>query len=330
MNVPFQNRGDWRYAQSQKVINARGERWNVNPDRVNAAFQEVEWTTPDTAVEINTLLLANRECPWRCVMCDLWKGTLTYSVTPEQITHQIRDAIASLPQAPWIKLYNSGSFFDRAAIPEKAHAPITQLVQSYDNVIVENHPRLVRPDILDFAGKLDGSLEVAMGLESANPEILRRLNKGFDLKQFADSCNLLHRMGIRIRAFVLIYPPWTGNRTQARQDMVDTARFANECGVGTISLVPVRGGDGFLASLEKDGHFREPDMYKIRECASAATSVFDGRLQIDLWDIKRFSRCSHCEGGMIESFEYFNRFGKFPDDRDLYCAECGSGQSASK
>ena len=330
MKVPFQNRGDWRHTQSQKVIDARGQRWNVNPERVNAAFQEVEWTTPDSAVQINTLLLANRECPWRCVMCDLWKGTLKYTVTPEEITHQIREALASLPEAPWIKLYNSGSFFDRAAIPTEAHAPIIQLVQAYENIIVENHPRLVRPDIQDFVEKIDGSLEVAMGLESANPEILWRLNKGFDLKHFADSCALLQCMGIRIRAFVLIHPPWTENRIQAVQDTVETARFANECGVGTISLVPVRGGDGILASLEKDGHFREPDMYEIRECASAAASVFDGRLQIDLWDIKRFSRCSHCEGGMIEAFEHFNRFGKFPNDRKPGCPLCGSGHSTTE
>ena len=50
-------------------------------------------------------------------MCDLWKNTLTETVPVGAIPAQIEYALARLPAARVIKLYNSGSFFDPRAIP---------------------------------------------------------------------------------------------------------------------------------------------------------------------------------------------------------------------
>ena len=59
------------------------------------------------------LLLANRECPWRCLMCDLWKNTFAETVARRIYpAHRLTYALERLPPARQIKLYNSGSFFD--------------------------------------------------------------------------------------------------------------------------------------------------------------------------------------------------------------------------
>ena len=63
------------------------------------------------------IFLTNRECPFRCVMCDLWVNTLDEAVPSGAIAGQIRAALATLPGARQIKLYNAGSFFDPGAIP---------------------------------------------------------------------------------------------------------------------------------------------------------------------------------------------------------------------
>jgi uncharacterized Fe-S cluster-containing MiaB family protein len=68
-------------------------------------------------VPVATIFLTNRECPWRCLMCDLWRNTLVDSVPAGAIPEQIEFALRQLPPARHIKLYNSGSFFDRRAIP---------------------------------------------------------------------------------------------------------------------------------------------------------------------------------------------------------------------
>ncbi len=66
---------------------------------------------------VATLFLTNRECPFPCVMCDLWKNTLTESVQPGDIPGQILFALRELAPADSIKLYNSGNFFDPQSYP---------------------------------------------------------------------------------------------------------------------------------------------------------------------------------------------------------------------
>ncbi|RXS93739.1 radical SAM protein [Silvibacterium dinghuense] len=44
-----------------------------------------------------TILLTNRECPWRCAMCDLWRNTLTTTVPTGAIPSQIDHALNHLP-----------------------------------------------------------------------------------------------------------------------------------------------------------------------------------------------------------------------------------------
>ena len=67
-----------------------------------------------------------------------------------------------------IKLYNSGSFFDPAAIPPADYPAIARTIVFAKRVVVESHPRLVGEKALRFRDLLSGSLEVAMGLETVH------------------------------------------------------------------------------------------------------------------------------------------------------------------
>src|SRR5262249_53542117 len=154
---------------------------------------------------------------WRCLMCDLWKNTLSQSVPRGAISAQIAYALKELaarrfdqtreeghPSAlAQLKLYNSGSFFDSAAIPLEDYPEIAETVSFAKNVIVESHPRLVGDRALRLQNLLAGSLEVAMGLETIHPEILPRLNKNFTLDHFVTAAEFLCKAGIAMRAFVL-------------------------------------------------------------------------------------------------------------------------------
>ena len=136
-------------------------------------------------VPIATVFLANRECPWRCLMCDLWKNTLTETVPAGAIPAQIDYALERLAPARQIKLYNSGSFFDPRAIPVEDYPAIANRVAGFERVIVECHPALVSENCFRFNELLSGRLEVAMGLETVHPQILDRLNKRMTTDQFA-------------------------------------------------------------------------------------------------------------------------------------------------
>src|ERR1019366_6207299 len=160
------------------------------------------------------VLLTNRECPWRCLMCDLWRGTTPESVPLGAIPRQLEVAVSrwsesgALPEQ--VKLYNSGSFFDSAAIPPADYGPIVGRIGFARHVVVESHPLLVGDQARALRDLLSGSLEVALGLETAHPEVLAKLNKGFDLAQFSRAAAFLAAERIALRVFLLVNPPFLG------------------------------------------------------------------------------------------------------------------------
>ena len=145
-------------------------------------------------------------------MCDLWKNTLTESVPQGAIPAQIDYALARLEPARHIKLYNSGSFFDPRAIPVEDYPAIAERVADFERVIVECHPALIGEKIGEncfrFKEILSGPLEVAMGLETAHPAILEKLNKRMTTDQFAAAAARLREHGIDLRVFILVKPPF--------------------------------------------------------------------------------------------------------------------------
>lgn len=235
-----------------------------------------------------TVFLTNRECPWRCLMCDLWKSTSLDTLPIGSIPRQLEYALAGMGLLEWIKLYNAGSFFDSAAIPVADHANIAKQVGGFKKVIVECHPKLVGRRVVEFRDKLSGpTMEVAMGLETAQPEILSRLNKQMTLDDFARASGFLRNQQIEVRAFILIKPPFQSDDA-ALEWAVRSAQFAFDAGATTVSLIPTRGGEGALAQLEKMGQFSEPSMFLVEKVFDQVMEMNRGRVFIDLWDLERF------------------------------------------
>ena len=125
------------------ILARRPPRHVVSADRPYAYMVEPEAAPGGGVVDVATLFLTNRECPFRCLMCDLWKNTLETTLPPGQIVEQMRWALDRLPPARHLKLYNAGNFFDPRAIPRDDYAEIVRLAAGFERVIVECHPRLV-------------------------------------------------------------------------------------------------------------------------------------------------------------------------------------------
>jgi uncharacterized Fe-S cluster-containing MiaB family protein len=222
----FRDRDRW-------IVARRGARRALDPLDAYGAFVEDERTETGETVPVATLLLTNRECPWRCVMCDLWKSTLERDTPPGAIPRQIERALARLPPARRIKLYNAGSLFDPRAVPPADDAAIARLVRGFDRVIVESHPALVAGRCLEMQERLGGRLEVAMGLETstrrpAAPE------QGDDARGLRRGGRRLESAGIAMRAFVLAGLPWVAGAGAARVDVGAIAR-AFDAGAGAVS-----------------------------------------------------------------------------------------------
>lgn len=275
------------------IVSRRPPRHTVSAERPYAFFVEDEVDAGGAVRRVATIFLTNRECPYHCLMCDLWQHTLQHTVPAGAIARQIDVALAELPSATVVKLYNSGSFFDHRAIPPEEYPDIASRLARFDRVIVECHPALVGPDVERFRDLLAGDLEVAMGLETAHAEVLARLNKRMTLDSYALAAERLRSMRVAARAFVLVQPPFLPAE-EAVEWAVRSATFAFDHGAGAVSLIPVRAGNGALDALATAGAFTPPTLATVEAAFDGALALGRGRVFADTWDLQRFSHCAAC------------------------------------
>ncbi|MFC5861412.1 radical SAM protein [Acidicapsa dinghuensis] len=276
------------------IVTQRPERTTLDPDKPYLYLVEEECAASGEVVPVATVFLTNRECPWRCLMCDLWKNTLTDSVGPGSIPRQIAYALDRLPTARQIKLYNSGSFFDQQAIPKGDYTAIARLAGTFERTIVECHPALVSEECANFQDLLGHQLEVAMGLETVQPQVLDRLNKRMTLDQFAKAAELLRSRKIDLRVFILVQPPFM----QPEESLYWAQRsldFAFDCGATAASLIPTRTGNGAMEALMAAGEFHPPNLETLEMAMQYGLTLQRGRVFIDEWDRDRvYAKCGVC------------------------------------
>jgi radical SAM enzyme (TIGR01210 family) len=294
MKHPLPNSFPARAAERDAwILSRRPERNDVDPLRPYAFVVEDERAASGEIVPVATIFLTNRECPWRCLMCDLWKNTLTESVPVGAIPKQIDYALQRLGVARQIKLYNSGSFFDPKAIPVADHAAIAERVAGFEQVIVECHPALVGETCINFNDRIAGRLEVAMGLETAHPEILERLNKRMSLKQFEHAAQFLGKYKIDLRVFILVRPPFM-EEEEALEWVARSLEFAFGCGATAATLIPTRGGNGAMEELAGAGLFSPPKLATLEAALAHGIAMKKGRVFADLWDVRKTASCEIC------------------------------------
>jgi archaeosine synthase beta-subunit len=296
---------DTAAARTRFVLERRGGRRDHDPWHHQGVIVEPE-RGPDGCVERTaTIFLTGRECPWHCTMCDLWMHTIREDTPPGAIPAQIREARRAIAESPdrlaCVKLYNAGSFFDPRAVPEADYDDIADAVAAFARVIVESHPALVGPRVDRWLEALARhgrpALEVAMGLETAHPEALDRLNKGFTLDEFRHAAAALDGRGVGLRVFLLISPPFVPAPEQDAW-LLRSIDTAFDAGATAVSIIPTRRGNGSLEALAEVGLFSPPSLSDIERSLTKTLARGRGRGRVfaDLWDLERFATCSACTG----------------------------------
>jgi len=324
----------------------RSQRHAVDPSQPYAFLVEEERAETGEVVGVATIFLTNRECPWKCLMCDLWKYTLTETVPagaiPAQIDHALEtirkrragilptqrrtssetmqqgvtidsaagsvlDRLEACPTLRQIKLYNSGSFFDPQAIPVEDYPAIAERVRPFERVIVECHPALVNERCLRFRDLIaDASqLEVAMGLETANPDTLEKLNKRMTLELFSRAAEFPRKNGIALRVFILVKPPFL-DEAEGLYWTERSLDFAFQNGASVASLIPTRPGNGALEALAGQGQFAPPKLSTLEAALAYGIKLKKGRVFADLWNLERFSDCPECFPARAERLRQMN------------------------
>lgn len=327
---------DSRRFDSSWILENRGPKNEVDSDRPYAYLIEKERSQTGVIENVGTVFLTNKECPFRCLMCDLWKNTTDHSVTPEQIDQQVQFALNEFTKRierensalHSLKLYNSGNFFDRQAIHADALERILGRVHdarkthAINNLIVENHPKLVGNRLIEFANRLESKFEVAMGLETIHPDILPRLNKQMDLDDFKRATHLLVDNDIHVRAFILLKTPFM-NDEQGIEWALKSAEWAFAQGVNCCAVIPTRTGNGAMEKLLEMNLFSEPRFEAMESFMDQGLNLIGSgqRLFIDLWDASRFADCQDC---IVERVERLNQINllQIPQPNHFSCDRC--------
>jgi radical SAM enzyme (TIGR01210 family) len=161
-------------------------------------------------------------------------------------------------------------------------------------VIVENHPKLIGDFIPEFRDLLDGTFEIAMGLESIHPEVMPKLNKQITRENYRKASEFLVSNGIEVRAFILLNPPFLTDVRENIEWCLKSVEFAFDCGATACSVIPTRDGNGIMEKLRDAGEYVPPTLSALEEVFERALGLNRGRVFADLWDLERFSDCEEC------------------------------------
>ncbi|HWP39138.1 MAG TPA: hypothetical protein VNL18_16440 [Gemmatimonadales bacterium] len=270
-----------------------------------------------------TVFLAGAECPFTCSFCDLWRWTIDGPTPPGALPAQLGRVLDSLgtPVPDRLKLYNASNFFDRRAVPAEDVPAIAALARPFAGVTVESHASTIGRLTLEFARAIEGRLEVALGLETIHPVALRHLNKRMSLSQFDRAAGFLADHDIDLRVFVLLGAPYV----QAEESIawaVRAAAYAAGRGAATVSVVPVRGGNGELERLETLGHFTPPTLAQLEAVVEQCLELRPVVVAADLWDVDRLAACAACRPQRVDRLRRLNRWGE--PQPPIVCEACGA------
>jgi radical SAM enzyme (TIGR01210 family) len=252
-------------------------------------------------------------------MCDLWMHTLDDTVPPGAIGRQIREALGRVPPVRQIKLYNAGSFFDPGAIPESDYDDIAHAVAGLDRIIVESHPAFLSgahgERCLRLRDMISGQLEVAVGLETAHPGVLARLNKRMTLDAFRQAAAFLGGHDIALRTFVLLEPPFMP-AGEGEEWACRSLEYAAACGASVSTVIPTRTGNGAMDALGQPSV--PPSLAALERVVEYGLRRVTGRVFADVWDIERFFSC-RCSPARAARLERMNRLQQIVERVECSC-----------
>jgi hypothetical protein len=181
------------------------------------------------------------------------------------------------------------------------------LLRPFDRVIVESHPRFIQRRCLEFAEGLTGELEVAVGLETADPDVLARLNKRMTLDMVAEAAATLRTAGIGLRFFLLVPPPFV-----ATEDAISSTQrsvtYAAGLGANHVSLIPTR-TESIRTDAVRPRELASPTLSLVEDVLDACYDPTGVVLSVDLWDINRLVSCDRCGQARVERLQAINRTG---------------------
>ncbi len=147
-----------------------------------------------------------------------------------------------------------------------------------------------------------------MGLETAHPEVLAKLNKRMTLEQFSRAAEFLRRNEMDVRVFILVQPPYMPAE-EALHWAKRSLDFAMDHGATAATLIPTRPGNGVMDDLMAEGQFALPALHTLESAMEYGLGLKAGRVFADLWGLRE--SCATCHAQRVARLRRDESCGKW-------------------
>lgn len=307
------------------------------PAGTGSASQLVnQWTEKETLgeerVRAFVVILRTRGCYWAdlkgCSMCGYAKDTLGRSATPEELATQVETALHRYHGEPYVKVYTSGSFLDdREVDPVSRERLVGAFAGRARRVLFETLPEFATPEALEpLRTAFPGEIEVALGLESTQPDVLLRyVNKNSPPAAYLEAGDRVRKLGLRAKAYLLLKPPYLTER-EAIDDVVTSVKVAAPH-FDALSVNPVHIQNGTVVEWLYHRHrYRPPWLWSLAE-ALRRSAGFRGSTRLVTFPTagglaRGPHNCGECDPAFLAALEEASLSQRFEGLTHLACG-CG-------
>lgn len=203
----------------------------------------------------HTSVQTTRGCPFECTFCNspiMWRRKLR-GRDPKKLFQEICQ-LRSNYGFKIVQLADDGFTFKR------------QDVVDFCEIMISEKPDVKwacvsRPECVDLEllkkMKQAGCIRISIGVESANPEILKRAKKNYQIPKIREAVNLAKEAGLMVHCYMMIGLP--GENIRTFWQSVCFMRNLKPTRVGWAVVVPYPGTELFNKKLVK---ITEPDYLK--------------------------------------------------------------------
>jgi len=229
----------------------------------------------DDIVNCLTVILRSRGCRWRkCLMCG-YKRDTSPNVTLDDLKNQLEYALSAYRNFEIVKIFTSGSFFDPEEIPDEFRRFVYEKLSGrIRKLIVESRPEFISENVASELSSLDFQVEVGIGLETADDFIRTHcVNKGFKFDDFRRVAKILQEYGIRVRAYLLLKPPFLSEGEAIRDVRRSIEAVRGLADIVSVNPTNVQAGT-YVEKLWRLGLYRPPWLW------SAVEAVRDSDIDV--------------------------------------------------
>jgi len=222
------------------------------------------------------LFLKSGKCAWgKCIFCGYGKiyGNEPTFENLKKEFDKFFDSLLREEKVEWIKIFGSGSFLDENQIPKKAREYfINSCIKIAERiklrrVTIESRPEFVTKEkVLEFMRKFKPrniELDIAIGLEVADDKLLKKLRKGFSLKDYENATKIIHECGAKVRTYLLVNIPFLSKKEMIKkleQSVEYALKFSDS--VVLINLLPHKNSELFDLWLKGEWNFLSKEEFR--------------------------------------------------------------------